>query len=156
MSTARRGWHRKYGNHIYNAQDQVVVIFEAPGKTQAEWDLAFKSADDFLRLDGLAGWEMRYMLTAMQCGEMSVSRGVELIDFWLAGNYSHELLPPVDDGVIGFDEIPIHLINQLRAEVADKQATIDRLMLEYCPDEMTQEQMKEWEAHLVSSQPQQS
>lgn len=156
MSTARRGWHRKYGNHIYNAQDQVVVIFEAPGKTQAEWDLAFKSADDFLRLDGLAGWEMREMLTAMQCGEMSVSRGVELIDFWLAGNYSHELLPPVDDGVIGFDEIPIHLINQLRAEVADKQATIDRLMLEYCPDEMTQEQMKEWEAHLVSSQPQQS
>ena len=147
----RKGWHRKYGNYIYNEHDQVVAIFEAPGKTQAEWDLAFKSANDFLRLDGLAGWEMREMLTAMQCGEMSVSRGVELIDFWLAGNYSHKLLPPVDDGVVGYDEVPIHLINQLRAEVADKQAQIDRLMLEYCPGEMTSEQMKEWEACQVSA-----
>lgn len=117
MTLARRGWHRKYGNYIYNARDQVVAIFEAPGKTQIEWDTAFKAADDFLRLDRLEGREMREMLTAMQCGEMSVSRGIELIDLWLAGNYSHELLPPVDDGVIGFDEIPIQLINQLRDEV---------------------------------------
>lgn len=117
MTLARRGWHRKYGNYIYDAHDQVVAIFEAPGKTQIEWDTAFKAADDFLRLDRLEGREMREMLTAMQCGEMSVSRGIELIDLWLAGNYSHELLPPVDDGVVGFDEIPILLINQLRDEV---------------------------------------
>lgn len=117
MNAQRKSWHRKYGNHIYNAQEQVVAIFEAPGKTQAEWDLAWKSAHDFLRLDNLAGWEMREMLTAMQCGELSVSRGVELIDLWLAGNYSHVLLPPVDDTVVGFDEFPIHLINQLRDEV---------------------------------------
>ena len=31
-----------------------------------------------------------------------------------------------------------------RAEVADKQAEIDRLMLEYCPDDMTPEQIAEW------------
>ena len=117
MNAQRKGWHRKYGNHIYNAQNQVVAIFEAPGKTQAEWDLAWKSADDFLRLDNLAGWEMREMLTAMQCGEMSVSRGMELIDLWLAGNYSDDLLPPIDNGVVGYDEFPIHLINQLRDEV---------------------------------------
>ena len=117
MTLARRGWHRKYGNHIYNAQDRVVAIFEAPGKTQIEWDTAFKAADDFLRLDRLEGREMREMLTAMQGGEMAVSRGIELIDFWLAGNYSHELLPPVDDGVVGPDETLIQLINQLRDEV---------------------------------------
>lgn len=117
MTLARRGWHRKYSNYIYNARDQVVAIFKAPGKTQIEWDTAFKAADDFLRLDRLEGHEMHEMLTAMQCGEMSVSRGIELIDLWLAGNYSHELLPPVDDGVVGFDEIPIQLINQLRDEV---------------------------------------
>jgi hypothetical protein len=29
-------------------------------------------------------------------------------------------------------------------EVAAKQAEIDRLMLEYCPDEMTQEQIENW------------
>ena len=28
-----------------------------------------------------------------------------------------------------------------------QQATIDRLMLEYCPGEMTQEQMDEWASH---------
>ena len=29
------------------------------------------------------------------------------------------------------------------------QARIDELMLEYCPDEMTQEQFDEWERHQV-------
>lgn len=29
------------------------------------------------------------------------------------------------------------------------QAKIDMLMLEYCPDEMTPEQLKEWESHQV-------
>lgn len=147
MNPQRKGWHRKYGNHIYNAQDKVVVVFEAPGKTQAEWDLAFKSADDFLRFDKLDGREMHEMLTAMQCGEMTVSRGVELIDLWLAGNYSNDMLPPVDDGVIGHDEIPLHLINQLRSDLADAQAKIDALMLEYCPEEMTPDHKLNWAKH---------
>ena len=30
------------------------------------------------------------------------------------------------------------------AAIAIKQAEIDRLMLEYCPDEMTQEQIVSW------------
>lgn len=30
------------------------------------------------------------------------------------------------------------------ARIAQQQATIDRLMLEYCPDEMTPEQMERW------------
>ena len=29
----------------------------------------------------------------------------------------------------------------------DLQAKIDALMLEYCPDDMTEEQMKNWEKH---------
>lgn len=33
---------------------------------------------------------------------------------------------------------------RLREELAAKQAKIDNLMLEYCPDEMTPEQMAEW------------
>jgi len=34
------------------------------------------------------------------------------------------------------------------AEALDaKQAQIDSLMLEYCPDEMTKEQIEEWEKH---------
>jgi len=34
-------------------------------------------------------------------------------------------------------------------DAAAKQAQIDRLMLEYCPDEMTPEQMEEWSKHQV-------
>jgi hypothetical protein len=30
-----------------------------------------------------------------------------------------------------------------------QQATIDRLMLEYCPDEMSSEQVNEWANHQV-------
>lgn len=32
-------------------------------------------------------------------------------------------------------------------EIAAKQAKIDRLMWEYCPQEMTLEQVANWEAH---------
>jgi len=37
----------------------------------------------------------------------------------------------------------------LRAENASKQAKIDSLMLEFCPDEMTQEQLDNWAAHQI-------
>lgn len=37
------------------------------------------------------------------------------------------------------------------AREAAKQAKIDALMLEYCPDEMTQEQLAEWAAHQKPS-----
>lgn len=35
-------------------------------------------------------------------------------------------------------------IDRLRAEVSSKQAEIDRLMLEFCPNEMSAEQVEEW------------
>lgn len=38
---------------------------------------------------------LRNFLSAMQNGEMTVSRGVELLEMWLAGNYSDDQLPPV-------------------------------------------------------------
>ena len=39
------------------------------------------------------------------------------------------------------------IIRDLRSAVAAKQARIDALMLEYCPDEMTPEQVDEWARH---------
>lgn len=41
----------------------------------------------------------------------------------------------------------------LSAENAHKQARIDSLMLEYCPDEMTSEQVENWAAHQVRCSP---
>lgn len=38
-------------------------------------------------------------------------------------------------------------IRALLAELEAKQAEIDRLMLEYCPDEMTPEQFENWARH---------
>ena len=35
----------------------------------------------------------------------------------------------------------------LKADVAAKQAKIDALMLEYCPQEMTPDQITEWKKH---------
>lgn len=40
-------------------------------------------------------------------------------------------------------------VRRLEAESAHKQSIIDRLMLEYCPDEMTLQQVKEWGEHQV-------
>lgn len=38
-------------------------------------------------------------------------------------------------------------VAELEREVAAKQARIDALMIEYCPDEMTPEQVAEWARH---------
>lgn len=40
-----------------------------------------------------------------------------------------------------------------KREVARKQAEIDRLMLEFCPEEMTPEQIEEWRKHQVRVSP---
>ncbi len=37
-------------------------------------------------------------------------------------------------------------LKDIERRLAEKQAVIDRLMLEYCPDEMTTEQRQEWAA----------
>ncbi|NLH94321.1 MAG: hypothetical protein GX466_08945 [Candidatus Cloacimonetes bacterium] len=37
--------------------------------------------------------------------------------------------------------------NELRQQLAAKQAEVDALMLEYCPSEMSQEQLDTWAAH---------
>ena len=60
---------------------------------------------------------MREMLRAMQAGEMTVSRGVELVDIWLAGNYSDDRLPPVRNIGLGEDDMPADVIIALRAEL---------------------------------------
>lgn len=39
------------------------------------------------------------------------------------------------------------MIVQLQDEVANRQAKIDELMMEYCPDEMTMGQLVDWSAH---------
>jgi len=42
-------------------------------------------------------------------------------------------------------------IKQLESELAAKQAKIDALMLQYCPDEMSQEQISNWEIDQIIS-----
>jgi hypothetical protein len=41
---------------------------------------------------------------------------------------------------------------QLERELNAKQAEVDRLMLEYCPQEMTAEQMQTWASHQRPAQ----
>lgn len=51
----------------------------------------------------------------------------------------------IEDPGAALDEI-----EGLRASCAAYQARIDELMFEYCPDEMTQQQIEEYEQHQVS------
>lgn len=57
--------------------------------------------------------DLREMLRAMQAGEMTVSRGLELLDMWLAGNYSDDQLPQVSE-VLPEDKMPWDVIRELR------------------------------------------
>lgn len=45
-------------------------------------------------------------------------------------------------------------VAKLKLEVASKQAKIDELMLEYCPDEMSKEQLDNWAKHQIPDDPQ--
>lgn len=49
-----------------------------------------------------------------------------------------------------------HEYNQLKIELASKQAKIDELMLEFCPDQMTEAQKDNWAKHQVPADPQPS
>lgn len=44
-------------------------------------------------------------------------------------------------------------VAELEAALAARQAEIDRLMLEHCPDEMSSEQKAQWAAHQVPFDP---
>lgn len=79
------------------------------------------SREQFDRLNNrhMRADDLREMLRAMQAGEMTVSRGVELLDMWLAGNYTDEQLPPVRDMGFGEDDMPCDFIESLRGQVAD-------------------------------------
>ena len=46
-------------------------------------------------------------------------------------------------------QIPAGVIQKQMKAIATLQARIDELMLEYCPDEMTPEQLDEWARHQI-------
>lgn len=46
-------------------------------------------------------------------------------------------------------------VRDLQAQIADKQFRIDSLMLEFCLDEMTKEQLDNWGKHQVRASPEQ-
>jgi hypothetical protein len=67
---------------------------------------------------------LRNMLRAMQSGEMTVSRGVELIEMWLAGHYSDDQLPPIRNE-LGEDEMPWDRIDALTKQRGELLAAIE-------------------------------
>lgn len=62
--------------------------------------------------------EMREMLRAMQAGELTVSRGIEILGMWEAGNWHNSMLPPVRQDLVEEDSMPVEIIDRLKAELA--------------------------------------
>ena len=60
--------------------------------------------------------EMREMLRAMQAGELTVSRGIEILEMWSAGNWNDNMLPPVRQDLIEEDSTPVEIIDRLKAK----------------------------------------
>ena len=63
---------------------------------------------------------IRKFLQALQAGEMSVSRAVEILDAWVGGYYEDEMVPPPppDSCLIADDEFPMEIVRKLRSELA--------------------------------------
>lgn len=72
---------------------------------------------------------MRQMLEAMQAGELTVSRGLELLDMWLAGNYTDDQLPAFTaNEALDNDTLPLDVIRGLQMRVADLDGEIKALL----------------------------
>lgn len=56
-----------------------------------------------------------------------------------------------DEAIPAIAEDAKNLILELVAARDNLQAKVDALMLKYCPDEMTQAQVRNWEAHQVAA-----
>ena len=108
---------------------ELEAQLEASGFTAA--DMATASAQGFR--DGVASLSanagepralnprhIRKFLQALQAGEMSVSRAVEILDAWVGGYYEDEMvpLPPPDSCLIADDEFPMEIVRKLRSELA--------------------------------------
>lgn len=103
-----------------------------PDQMQQWWDTAWAQRDKSSWVLGLiqqayaAGAashdcrQMHDMLQSMQSGEMSVSRGVELLEMWLVGNYTPDQLPPAQN-ILPDDRMPWDEIDLLRVQLADAQ-----------------------------------
>lgn len=68
--------------------------------------------------------ELREFMQSMQSGEMTVSRGIELIDIWLAGNFDPDMVPPAREG-LGEDEMPWDRIDKLNSRIKAIQQHFD-------------------------------
>ncbi len=89
---------------VTEQQARIIELETETDRLKKRIEIISKAATDSQTL--------RNMLRAMQAGELTVSRGVELVDFWLAGNYSDDMLPPVRHG-LGEDEMPWDRIDSL-------------------------------------------
>lgn len=66
--------------------------------------------------------------------------------------YIKALFSNFDSSVYDLEEKSLLMIEELEQEIQSKQAKIDSLMIEHCPDEMTKEQMDNWGKHQVKTE----
>ncbi len=67
---------------------------------------------------------------------------------WFTKKFGHPPMP-LDSRQVDFCW---HSYQAVRQQLAAKQAEVDALMLEYCPSEMSQEQLDTWAAHQRPSE----
>lgn len=86
---------------------------------------------------------IRKFLQALQAGEMSVSRAVEILDAWVGGYYEDEMvpLPPPDSCLIADDEFPMEIVRKLRSELAATPPTAQAEGWRLVPVEPTKEML---------------
>jgi hypothetical protein len=87
--------------------------------------------------------EMREMLRTMQAGELTVSRGIEILEIWSAGNWSDDMLPPVRNDLYEEDSMPVEIIDRLQTQLAAAQATLAQMRVALAS---TLGNMEEWAA----------
>lgn len=106
--------------------------------------------------------ELREALEALQPEEWSAltceSNGIiDIVDFEFGVVCEHVCTSEYARLIAAANPAVIHSLlaelDEARKDASSKQARIDALMLEYCPDEMTAEQIADWGAAQVAAEP---
>lgn len=73
---------------------------------------------------------------------LQIDPEAEQFDWWDAQTWCSDQINDTD-----LEYVRADVVESPRQQLAAKQAEVDALMLEYCPSEMSQEQLDNWAAH---------
>lgn len=157
-------WYECDGNQLYNDYEMLAVIADHNADHEDDKKYQIKDvdlSDDEIKCNGevlyiKTGWSERWEYVnahlTREAAEAFIKRkqhNHKTLRIYVDSQYwCWEFNKVIGELLSG--RLAWNTLHDTRSECDSLQAKIDSLMLEYCPNEMTKEQMDNWEKHQVN------